>query len=70
MANRTPNLLSNVLLLALRTGIVTAAGPQVVSAATLFTGPASPIVDLGYGNFQGKDDNVTDTHNYLGKTYA
>jgi hypothetical protein len=68
MAPHTPSFLSSVLLLALSAGTVRAASPQVVSAATLFTGPASPIVDLGYAKFQGKDDNVTNTHNYLGKT--
>lgn len=41
-----------------------------VSAATLFTGPASPIIDLGYARYQGKDDAVTETSNYLGVKYA
>jgi hypothetical protein len=68
MTPHTPQLLSSVLLLVLSAGTATAANPQLVSAATLFTGPASPNVDLGYGKFQGKDDSVTGTHNYLGKT--
>jgi hypothetical protein len=67
MAPHTPQFLGSVLLLALSAGTVTAANSQLVSAATLFTSPASPIVDLGYGKFQGKDDSVTGTHNYLGK---
>lgn len=43
---------------------------NIISGATLFTGPASPIVDLGYAKYQGKDDAGTQTSNYLGVKYA
>lgn len=49
---------------------VTAAQPanpfNLLSAATLFTGPATPVVDTGYARFQGKQDQVTQSSNYLG----
>lgn len=40
---------------------------NLVSAATLFTGPESPVVDTGYGLFKGKSDQLTGTENYLGE---
>ena len=43
---------------------------NLISAATLFTGPAAPIVDLGYAKYQGKQDSLTKTSNYLGLKYA
>jgi carboxylesterase type B len=43
---------------------------NVLSGATLFTGPASPIIDLGYASYRGKDDSLTRTSNYLGMKYA
>jgi hypothetical protein len=43
---------------------------NVLSGATLFTGPASPIIDLGYASYRGKDDSLTQTSNYLGMKYA
>lgn len=38
-----------------------------ISGATLFTGPAADIVDVGYARYQGKQDANTNTSNYLGK---
>lgn len=43
---------------------------NLISAATLFTGPAAPIIDLGYAKYQGKQDSLTKTSNYLGLKYA
>lgn len=43
---------------------------NLISSATLFTGPASPIIDLGYAKYRGKDDALTQTSNYLGVKYA
>lgn len=47
-----------------------AAQSNPISGATLFTGPAAPIVDLGYAQYQGKQDARTQTSNYLGLKYA
>jgi hypothetical protein len=43
---------------------------NLISAATLFTGPAAPIVDLGYAPCRGKQDATTKTSNYLGLKFA
>jgi len=43
---------------------------NLISAATLFTGPAAPVVDLGYAKYRGKQDSLTKTSNYLGLKYA
>lgn len=43
---------------------------NLISAATLFTGPAAPVIDLGYAKYRGKQDALTDTSNYLGLKYA
>lgn len=49
-----------------------AAGGTVnfISAATLFSGPAAPVVDLGYASYRGKQDRNTKTANYLGLKFA
>ena len=41
-----------------------------LSGATLFLGGKSPIVNTGYTQYQGKNDDVTETSNYLGVPYA
>jgi hypothetical protein len=66
----TSSILSSTLLLAWNANRVVGASPGLISGATLFTGPAAPVVDIGYGKFQGKSDNITGTHNYLGKSCA
>lgn len=43
---------------------------QVISAASLFTGPAAPVVNLGYAKYRGKQDSKTKTANYLGLKFA
>jgi hypothetical protein len=57
-----------------RLSLVLAWSPVVssgfISAATLFTGPDAPVVDLGYARYRGKQDNLTHTSNYLGVPYA
>jgi hypothetical protein len=40
---------------------------NILSGATLFAGPKSPIVDAGYAQFQGKNDANTQSENYFGK---
>ena len=52
--------------------LVNAAGnpADLISAATLFTGPAAPVVDLGYARYRGKQDKTTNTSNYLGLKFA
>ncbi|KAF7193480.1 putative secreted lipase [Pseudocercospora fuligena] len=42
----------------------------LLSASTLYTGGPSPIVNLGWAQFQGKNDELTGTSNYLGIRYA
>jgi carboxylesterase type B len=41
-----------------------------LSAAQLFVGGSSPIVDTGYARYQGRKDALTKTDNYLGIKYA
>ncbi|RDW60637.1 carboxylic ester hydrolase-37 [Coleophoma cylindrospora] len=41
-----------------------------ISGADLFIGGSTPIVDTGYAKFQGKQDLLTQSDNYLGITYA
>lgn len=43
---------------------------NLISGATLFTGPAAPVVDLGYAKYRGKQDSTTNTSNYLGLKFA
>ena len=43
---------------------------NLISGATLFTGPAAPVVDLGYARYRGKQDATTKTSNYLGLKFA
>ena len=43
---------------------------DLISGATLFTGPAAPVVDLGYAKYRGKQDSATKSSNYLGLKYA
>jgi len=43
---------------------------SLLSGATLFVGGKSPIVTTSYAQFQGKDDDITGTSNYLGIPYA
>ena len=61
---------NQVVFFSLACGLVTAQQKpnpfNLLSAATLFTGPQSPVVDTGYGLFQGKSDQITGTENYLG----
>lgn len=40
---------------------------EVISGATFLLGGKSPIVETSYARFQGKDDILTRTSNYLGK---
>jgi carboxylesterase type B len=40
------------------------------TTAQLFVGGSSPIVDTGYARFQGRQDDITKTDNYLGIPYA
>lgn len=51
--------------------VVAAGNPaNLISAATLFTGPSAPIIDLGYAKYRGKQDANTKTANYLGLKFA
>ncbi|KAK2768456.1 hypothetical protein FQN54_000311 [Arachnomyces sp. PD_36] len=43
---------------------------DIVSAVREFTGGPAPVVDLDYGKFQGVEDDITGTYNYLGIPYA
>lgn len=41
-----------------------------LASAQLFVGGASPIVETSYARFQGRQDELTGTNNYLGIPYA
>lgn len=43
---------------------------KLVSGSTLLTGGPAPIIDLGFAQFKGKNDDRTQTSNYLGKFYS
>lgn len=40
------------------------------ATAQLFVGGLAPIVNTSYASFQGRQDDITGTNNYLGITYA
>lgn len=47
-------------------GVLQLVAGDVISATTLFVGGDSPIVETSYAKFQGRDDTLTSTSNYLG----